>query len=127
VPCLEVAVVEISDDLKALNLEIGKREEEGDRDWFEKLLGPVFAMRRAGGALVDRAEFLQAVERSHVRVTEDIVVEQAEVTAVAKCVVSMPQPDGTWERYRNTRLFTRAETGSKWQLIGWANEPVGSA
>ena len=60
-------------------------------------------------ALVDRAEFLEAVKRSHVRVTEDIVVEQAAVTAVAKCVVSIEQPDGTWEPYRNTRLFTRAD------------------
>ncbi|MDQ0373912.1 hypothetical protein [Cellulomonas humilata] len=116
-----------SEDLKALNLEIGKREEEGDRDWFEKILAPVFAMRRAGGALVDRGDFLDGVKRSGVRVTEDIDIEQAEVTAVARCVVSMRQPDGTWERFFNTRLFTRADASAEWQLIGWANEPVSPA
>ena len=47
--------------LEALNLEIGNAEGRGDKGFFEDLLAPSFAFRRANGVVVDRKQYIEAV------------------------------------------------------------------
>ena len=113
------------DELIALNDEIGKRESAGDAPWFERLLAPQFAMRRASTVHIDRATFLAAVEPGAERHSTGIeVLHQTDRTAFVTCVVTMQQTDGTSKDFRNARIFTRPARSAPWQLLGWANEPV---
>jgi hypothetical protein len=112
------------DQLVALNEEIGKRETAGDAPWFERLLAPQFAMRRASTVHLDRATFLAGVGPSAVRHTTGIeVLLRTDRAAVVTCVVRMQQTDGTSKDFRNARLFSRPDPSAAWQLLGWANEP----
>jgi hypothetical protein len=87
------------DALVQLNADIAARETAGNRAWFENLLGPQFAMRRANLAHTTRAEFLARVEASAERSTDDIAVaHHTDLTAVVTCTVSMRQDDDTWGR-----------------------------
>jgi hypothetical protein len=116
----------ISDQLRALNVELAARESAGDEQWFQALLAPQFTMRRANGDLVDRGEFLKAVAPSAERRTQVVTGTELEVTAVVSCQVSMEQEDGSSKSFHNHRLFVRADTEAEWQLLGWANEPAGA-
>jgi hypothetical protein len=112
------------DELVALNDEIGKRETAGDAPWFERLLAPQFAMRRASMAHIDRDTFLEGVEPSAVRITTGIeVLHRTDRAAFVTCVVRMQQTDGTSKNFRNARIFSRPDPSAAWQLLGWANEP----
>jgi hypothetical protein len=110
--------------LRQLNIEIGAAETRGDRDFLENLLAPVFAMRRANGSVVDRAQFLEGVAVSGKRDTEVQSVRIQSNRAIVDCTVTMATPDGT-RRFHNLRLFTRASADDSWMLLAWANEPTG--
>src|SRR5262245_11243209 len=113
------------DELVELNYELASRETSGDRAWFDRLLAPEFAMRRASGAHVGRAAFLAAVAPSADRTTTELdVVHHTDRTAVVVCVVSMRQADGSSQDFRNCRLFGRPDAAASWQLLGWVNEPA---
>jgi hypothetical protein len=113
------------DELVELNNEMASRETAGDGAWFDRLLAPEFAMRRASGVYAGRAAFLAAVAPSAERTTSDVdVVHHTDRTAVVVCVVSMRQSDGSVQDFRNCRLFGRPDAAASWQLLGWANEPV---
>jgi hypothetical protein len=106
--------------LTALNVAIGEAESRGDKAFFEELLAPAFAMRRARGSIDDRDAFLGGVKESAQRTTDvESVTLFAENRALVVCTVTM---DG--ERFGNVRLFTREAADRPWQLLAWANEPV---
>jgi hypothetical protein len=112
------------DDLVALNKEIASRETAGDKAWFDRLLAPEFAMRRASGVHVTRAVFLSAVEPSAPRETSDVnVTHESDHLAMVECMVSMRDGDSE-RRFQNCRLFTRVDRNRNWQLLAWANAPV---
>ena len=110
------------DVLRELNVRIGVAESEGDREFLDAVLAPVLAFRRANGAFVDRAGYLEGVKESPKRDTEIGSVDLLEHDrAVVSCTVSMGDGDER-KRFHNVRLFVRAGDGA-WQLLAWANEP----
>ena len=111
--------------LRRLNLDIGLAETRGDTEFFERLLAPAFAMRRANGMRVDdRASFLASLGESADRATElrSIAVFESN-RALVDCTVTMSTPNGP-TRFHNVRLFTRRSARDDWQLLAWANEPA---
>jgi hypothetical protein len=111
----------MDEELQATNIEIGQRESRGDRDFFEKLLAPAFAIRRArDNKIDDRSAFLDAVKESPPRETEVESIDFfGDNRALVVCTVTMNE-----QRFSNVRLFTRAAPDSPWQLLAWANEPA---
>jgi Domain of unknown function (DUF4440) len=113
------------EELRTLNVKIGNAETRGDKRFFEDLLAPAFAIRRAGGKRIEtREQFISAVAKSARRTTEvqSISVFIANRALVA-CIVTMEMPEGP-TRFHNLRLFTRSSPRSQWKLLAWANEPV---
>ena len=113
------------EQLQKLNVEIGSAEARGDKAFFEELLAPVFAMRRAGGnRMDDREQFIEAVAESAERVTEveSITLFESD-RALVTCVVAMETAEGP-KRFHNVRLFTRQAADAPWTLLAWANEPA---
>jgi hypothetical protein len=104
--------------LEKLNVEIGTQEQEGAGGFFDDLLAPFFAMRRANGQILDRAGFLAAVAPSGPRSTDvDDVTFVGDLRALVACHVEL---NGTI--YHNLRLFIRSSRTERWQLLAWANE-----
>lgn len=105
-------------------MEIGETESAGDaaaRDWFERLLAPTLAFRRADlKTFDDRSAFIGKIAPTDPR---DTVVESIDLigdAAFVKCVVTVR---ASAKSYRNLRLFVR-DTAREWKLLGWANEPI---
>jgi hypothetical protein len=113
------------EQMRTLNIEIGKAEARGDTAFFEDLLAPVFAMRRADGKhMDDRGRFIAALAESGERATEvDSITFFEANRALVVCIVAMETAEGT-RRFHNVRLFTRQEAGTPWELLAWANEPA---
>jgi hypothetical protein len=109
--------------LRALNVEIGRAETRGDAAFFEELLAPAFAMRRADGKrLDDRVAFLAGVAESAERRTDvDSISFVGQCRAVVDCVVAMETTEGE-RRFHNVRLFVRESPQAPWKLLAWANE-----
>lgn len=112
------------DQLARLNAEIGAAETRGDAAFFEELLAPAFAMRRADGKRIDdRERFIAAVAKSAERRTDLHSIAFFETDrAVVACTVTMATPEGD-RRFHNLRLFVRQGPSSPWKLLAWANEP----
>jgi len=74
------------DPLLALNLEMMEQESAGNRDYFDALLAPEFAMRRGDlRTVVGRDAFLGSVSESTRRDTEDFeVVLSTDTLAVVR-------------------------------------------
>lgn len=110
-------------DLEQLNLEqvnrdIAARETDGDRRWFEHLLAPEFAMRRAS---------MEFDSRDAQRRTREVeILHATDRCAVVTCTVEMLK-DETWLPFRNVRVFVRPSAQASWQLLGWVNEPAANA
>jgi hypothetical protein len=106
--------------LVQLNLAIGQKEDAGDREWFDALLAPAFAMRRANGAFVGRDEFLASLQKADtVRTTEIVGVEAiGQFRSEVRCIVSIAN-----KKYDNLRLFVH--DGKAWLLVSWVNENLG--
>ena len=110
-------------DLADLNVRIGAEETKGDaasKEWLGQVIAPVLAFRRASGKLDGRTAYLAGIGPSAPRETTIQAIEVAGDRAIVRCVVTMKSPDGE-KRYDNLRLFVRLD--SRWQLLGWANEP----
>jgi hypothetical protein len=130
------------DELINLNKEMALRENAGDSDWFENILAPEIAFRRASGVIIDREAFLSALKNpsNTLRTYEQTEgVEIAENLAVFKCIISTTSPsdnnsgntgpaDDVIKKFRNIRLFVKQkfEDDSRWLLLGWANEDITS-
>jgi hypothetical protein len=112
------------DQLRELNIEIARAETRGDAAFFEELLAPAFAMRRADGKrLDDRAAFLAGVAESAERRTQvDSISFLGDCRALVECVVALDTPEGE-RRFHNVRVFVRESPQSPWKLLAWANEP----
>jgi hypothetical protein len=115
------------DELRALNIEIGNAEARGDRSFFDDLLAPVFAMRRADGKRMDnREQFISGVVESSNRATEIQSITLFDLNrALVVCVVMMETAEGP-KQFHNLRLFTRQSADGPWKLLAWANEPTSS-
>jgi hypothetical protein len=113
------------EQLRTLNIEIGNAEARADTAFFEDLLAPVFAMRRADGErMEDRGQFMAAVAESAERATEVESITFFEANrALVICIVAMETPEGP-RRFHNVRLFTRRAADTPWMLLAWANEPA---
>ena len=110
-------------ELRQLSIDIPNAENSGDKGFFERLLAPVFAFRRASAVVVDRQGFLDALKGGGDRETE---LESIQVTplggsrALVTSVVAMGSSNQR-QRFDNARLFVKDENG-EWRLLGWANE-----
>jgi hypothetical protein len=112
-------------DLCQLNLEITNAENNANRAFFEALLAPAFAFRRANGVVVDRQGFLDALKAGGDRRTEAESIEiklLGKSRALVECVVFTGTPDQR-RRFENARLFSMDE-GGNWRLLSWANESI---
>lgn len=109
--------------LTKLNVEMAERETKGDKAYFDELLAPTFAFRRANGAFDDRQIFLAGLRRGAER---KCLEESVKVTplgskrAFVTCVVVLQGKKGP-ESFQNARLFVLDSTDS-WRLLAWANE-----
>ncbi len=114
-----------AEGLRALNIEIAHAETRGDSEFFQELLAPAFAMRRADGKrLDDRAAYLAGVTASAERRTSvDSISFLGDCRAVVTCVVEMDTAEGT-KSFLNLRVFVRETPESAWKLLAWANEPA---
>jgi hypothetical protein len=111
--------------LTTLNVQIGETESAGDpaaHAWFEGLLAPKLAFRRADlKTFDDRTEFIRKVAPNDPRETLVQSVDVDGNAAFVKCIVTVKSSNGD-KSYRNLRLFVR--DGGKWKLLGWANEGI---
>ena len=111
------------DALEALNVEIGDAESRGDKGFFEDLLTPSFAFRRANGNIVDRQQYMDAVAASGARTTSiRSITFLGRARAAVSCVVTM-EVQGSRKDFDNLRMFIRMD-GGPWKLLAWANEPI---
>jgi hypothetical protein len=109
--------------LEALNVEIGESESGGDKRFFENLLAPSFAFRRANGTFVDRQQYIDAVAAGAARTTSiRSITFIGKARAAVSCIVTM-DVQGRPKDFDNLRVFIRTDTGA-WKLLAWANEPL---
>ena len=105
-------------ELVKTNEEIGKRESQGDKDYFNELLAPSFAFMRASGDFDGREDFLKRLKKSDARTTLVASVSFTGVRrAIVTCIVEM-----SGKHYHNIRTFVQPK--GKWLLLSWANEEV---
>lgn len=111
--------------LTEINAQIPVAENQGDRLFFDDLLADSFAMRRAGGLLVDRATFIAGLTTGGDRSTDrsQIEVDLSGNTAVVSSVARMTV-QGAQRSFNNLRVFIRAEQGGEWRLVAWVNEEI---
>jgi hypothetical protein len=103
--------------LRQLNREIGDLENKGKRRRLAAIIAPRLAFQRADSAqtIEDRTSYLRKVKAGGTRATRAIEVYGNR--AIVRCVVAVGR-----DRFHNIRLFVRRK--GRWQLLGWANEPV---
>ena len=113
------------DELRRLNVEMTTKEAEGNKAFFDDLLAPTFAFRRANGAFEDRQTFLAGLKAGGAQ--RECDPNSIEITPLAKmrafvtCVVKM-KIDNDWKEFHNARLFVLDP--KDWRLLAWANEAV---
>lgn len=115
--------------LEALNLDMARAEMRGDKAWFDELLAPTFAFRRANGAFEDRQTFLAGLKPGANRLCEPaslrvvpLDAQRAFVTCIVRVARRGEQPTAGDAAYHNARLFVQDADGA-WRLLAWANEP----
>ena len=115
--------------LISLNDRIAEAENRGadaeSRAFLDSILAPVFAFRRASGALMDRAGYLSRLASGGDRGvlgSYDITLA-GEYRAIVSCRIQM-KVGNILREFDNLRVFVRNEDMA-WQLLAWANEPVG--
>jgi hypothetical protein len=117
-------------ELRQLNEDINKAENEGDRDKLSSFMAPHLAFQRANEdrTIDDLGLFLQKVKRADESATRTIEVGYTEVyedRAVVTCIVTQGG-----DRFHNIRLFVKVkeklEAGvrANWKLLGWANKKI---
>ncbi len=116
------------EELKNLDMHIPKAETNGDHEFFENLLSPVFAFRRANGAIVDRQQFISDVAPSSQRESDLLAIDvlsrdRAIVSSVVKMSVDT-RDVRTPSRFHNVRVYVRSHDREQWMLLAWANERI---
>lgn len=113
-------------NLQELNLKIAAAENQPDAQFFTTLLSENLLFRRANGEVVGKGKFLtdlQAPKKTKLtRTAEDIQVTQIPENgqcALVTLIVCTVDEQAVEKRYRNVRLFTRAEAA--WVLEFWYN------
>jgi len=107
--------------LRSTNIEIGNAETQGNKAFFEALLAPSLAFRRANGQVVDRPTFIVGLGPSAKRTTNIQSIKLLEHNrALVECTVTM---EADAKRFHNIRLFVREGPSKPWTLLAWANEP----
>jgi hypothetical protein len=114
---------ESNEELRRINEEIPEKENLGDRMFFEDRLAPVFVMRRANGALDDRAMFLLSLKPEGKRTCDPKSIDIQPMGNFRALVTSMVKVGPA--EYHNLRLFGKDGFG-RWKLLAWANEPSSS-
>ena len=117
--------------LQELNRKIAEAENQKDVQFFTNLLSEKLLFRRANGAVIGKAEFLenlQDLQKPNLfteRVAESIdVIENPAVPerALVTLIVRTSKADGAKQYFRNIRFFTRIATG--WELDAWYNYEI---
>lgn len=117
------------DELVDLNVKIGEAEKQRDCGFFESVLSEAFKFRRANGAIVDKAAYLEDLQKPEntfeYLVSEDIQGQVYEGVAVvtlrvrAKGTRGAKRFEGT---FRNIRIFLKEpDRKPSWQLHFWFN------
>ena len=106
--------------LSALNVEINKAENDGDRDFLAGVLAPELAFSRANGDVDDGGRFLQRAAPKKDPGALD--PKSIEVKLFGKRAIVLCEIVQGGKKYHNIRLFVRR--GEDWKLLGWANEEV---
>src|SRR4051794_38083643 len=99
------------DALYTLNLEIGAKEDGGDKEWFKKRIAPAFGFQRANEKreVVDGVAYIGDLQESGPRNTKVESIHLYGNRAVVTCVVSMGV-----KNYHNVRLFIRRAPDWQW-------------
>lgn len=112
-------------DLVAINERIGPAESQADAAWFDQLLHERFTMRRPGGQLSTKAEFIAGLNTSAQRRTTMTSIEMhGSYRATANCIVekwALAEPEAV-QIFDNLRVFIFED--GRWQLISWLTEPA---
>lgn len=112
-------------ELTAINEQIGPAESQADAAWFEELLHEQFVMRRPGGQLSTRAEFISGLNTTaERRTTMQGIQIHGQYRATARCRVDkwdLATPEEV-QHFDNLRVFILAD--GRWQLICWLTEPL---
>lgn len=111
--------------LLAINERIGSAESAADSAWFQQLLHERFTMRRPGGGLASKAEFLAGLALGSERRTTMVSVEtHGSHRATARCLVekwTLAEPQQV-QTFDNLRVFLHQD--GRWQLLTWLAEPA---
>lgn len=114
--------------LKSLNEQFAVMEQQRDTEakaWFNTALSDHLIFRRANGSMVDKEGFLKSLDAPNPfasRHTEDVHILALDDRALVFLIVRTTKADGTVNRYRNIRLFSKATSG--WMLDRWWNYDV---
>ena len=104
-------------ELKDLNRKLAAVEQQRDHEFFSALLSEKLVFRRANGAVIGKAEFLQELQKPTPFVER--IVESIEVTelpavpdrALVILIVRRRKADSTTQRFQKIRFFTRTAAG----------------
>ena len=111
-------------DLRRLNEAFPHMENAGDRVFFESRLAPVFAFRRANGALDSREMFLLSLapvqDEQKMRTCDPATIQVVPLPGTRRVLVHCVVNVGA-DAFHNSRLFVKDAEG-RWQLLAWANE-----
>jgi hypothetical protein len=121
---------EIQQTLVDLNEQFAHEEQQGAaaRDFFQQYLSEQLVFRRANGKVVGKGGlegFLEGLKSNPFksRVPKDISVSLLDDRAlVTLIIVGTLKDDGSVHRYRNIRLFSRAN--DRWILELWYNYEI---
>lgn len=114
--------------LKSLNERFVVMEQQRDAEakaWFNTILSDHLIFRRADGSMVDKQAFLKSLDDPNRFVTrhmEDAHIIALDDRSLVFLIVRTTKADGTVNRYRNIRLFSKASSG--WMLDRWWNYDV---
>jgi autoinducer 2-degrading protein len=129
VKCFEGVLSQLDQELlKNLNEEIAELEERRDanaKQRFEDVLSDRLVFRWANRTVVNKHGFLKSLDDANPftsRRTEDMKLISLKDQAVAILIVRTKRADGTENRYRNIRLFSKQ--AGRWTLVRWCNYDV---
>lgn len=117
--------------LKKINEQFAVMEQQRDAEakaWFDMVLSKDLIFQRWHGLLVDKQAFLKDLDNPNPfasRQTKDIQIIALGDRALVFLVVHTTKTDGTVNRYRNIRLFSKDPRG--WVLDRWWNYDVSNA
>lgn len=112
-------------ELERLNERVATMERQRGakaKAWFRKVLSDQLVFRRANGTVIDKQAFLKGLDSPNPfvsRRTEGIRVMPLDDRALVTLIVHTNKADGTANRYRNIRLFSKQ--AKSWTMEVWYN------